>query len=192
MDGSPLDVADCPVLQVALANTSSTAWDQSQRGVSASDLAMHVVLPELDGRLFAGVVSFKEPDDLGRDLGVSLLRHVPYDHGITHVADLAVAWSHLRTTTRQQRRVGLLLSTYPGRPDQIAHAVGLDALESALQIAGCLERESYAVSGIPKTTHELVTQLTATSKVRWPVADYRRAFAELPPAFEEQRDDGMG
>jgi cobaltochelatase CobN len=192
VDGSPFDIADCPVLQVALAKASSTAWDHSQRGLSASDLAMHVVLPELDGRLFAGVVSFKEQDDLGRDLGLSLLKNAPYDHGISHVADLAVAWAHLRTTTRQQRRIGLLLSTYPGRPDQIAHAVGLDALESALQIAACLERESYAVSGAPKTAHDLVTQLTATSKVRWPVADYRRAFAELPPAFTDSVTTAWG
>src|SRR4029078_8731661 len=143
----PFDIADCPVLQVALANASSTAWDQSQRGLSASDLAMHVVLPELDGRLFAGVVSFKEQDDLGRDLGLSLLKNGPYDHGISHVADLAEAWAHLKATARSERRVGLMLSTYPERPAQIAHAVGLDALETALRIAGSLEREGYAVSG---------------------------------------------
>ena len=59
-----------------------------------------------------------------------------------------------------ERRVGLMLSTYPGRPDQIAHAVGLDALESALRIAAALKREGYAVSGVPKTTNDLVTRLT--------------------------------
>ena len=184
-NGSPLDVCDCPVLQVALANASRAAWDQSQRGLSASDLAMHVVLPELDGRLFAGVVSFKEQDDLGSDLGLSLLKNAPYEGGVSHVADLAEAWAHLKATARSERRVGLTLSTYPGRPDQIAHAVGLDALESALRIAGSLEREGYAVSGVPKTTNDLVTRLTSASQFQWPVADYDRAFAELPPAFKD-------
>ena len=101
-NGSPLDVCDCPVLQVALANASRAAWDQSQRGLSASDLAMHVVLPELDGRLFAGVVSFKEQDDLGSDLGVSLLKNAPYEDGVSHVADLAEAWARLESDSRVQ------------------------------------------------------------------------------------------
>src|SRR6185312_7107984 len=134
-EGSPLDEGDCPVLQVALANLTQTLWDQSQRGVGASDLAMHVVLPELDGRLFAGVISFKEADDLSGNLGLSVVRHMPYEHGIAHVADLAAAWARLLASPRSARRIGLMLSTYPGRPDQIAHAVGLDGLESTLRIA---------------------------------------------------------
>ena len=138
-EGSPLDDCDCPVLQVALANSSRALWETSQRGLGAADLAMHVVLPELDGRLFAGVISFKEEDDLRADLGVSLVRHAPYEHGIEHVADLAAAWAKLRAMPRGDRRVGLLLSTYPGRPDQIAHAVGLDGLESTCKIASRLQ-----------------------------------------------------
>ncbi|MGG2478459.1 cobaltochelatase subunit CobN, partial [Rhizobium sp. BR5] len=30
------------------------------RGLNPSDLAMHVVLPELDGRILAGAISFKQ------------------------------------------------------------------------------------------------------------------------------------
>ena len=155
-DGSPLDAGDCPVLQVALANASRALWEQSQRGLSASDLAMHVVLPELDGRLFAGVISFKEHDDLGRDLGLSLVRHVPYEHGIAHVADLAAAWAHADKHGTHERRVGLLLSTYPGRPDQIAHAVGLDGFESASRIAAALSTKVTAFPACRKTASDLV------------------------------------
>jgi cobaltochelatase CobN len=57
--GSPLDVVDAPVLQVALAGSTREMWTQSDRGLSPPDLAIHVVLPELDGRIFAGVASFK-------------------------------------------------------------------------------------------------------------------------------------
>ncbi len=184
-DGSALDVCDCPVLQVAIANASRFAWDNSQRGLSASDLAMHVVLPELDGRLFAGVISFKEQGDIGRDLGLSLVRHVPYEHGIAHVADLAAAWARLGVTPRDERRVGLMLSTYPGRPDQIAHAVGLDGLESAVQIAGRLEREGYSVCDVPDGSRDLVARLTERPQIRWPVEAYKQAFAELPQAFRD-------
>jgi len=184
-DGSPLDTCDCPVLQVALANASRAAWEQSQRGISASDLAMHVVLPELDGRLFAGVVSFKEPDDLGCNTGLSILRHVSYGRGIAHVADLAAAWARLGTTPRDERRVGLMLSTYPGRPDQIAHAVGLDGLESAMQIAGRLEREGYSVCDVPVGSRDLVLRLAEGAQIEWPVEAYKQVFAELPQDFRD-------
>jgi cobaltochelatase CobN len=184
-DGSALDAADCPVLQVALANSTFAVWEKSQRGLGAADLAMHVVLPELDGRLFAGVVSFKEKDEAGEHLGMSLLRHVSFDASIPHVADLAARWAKLRRAPRGDIRVGLLLSTYPGRPDQIAHAVGLDGLESACKIAMRLRDDGYAVSDPPCGSRDLVERLDRNAGATFAVADYRAAFEVLPPAFCE-------
>jgi len=182
---SPLDAADCPVFQVALTNASQALWERSQRGASASDLAMHVVLPELDGRLFAGVISFKEPDEAIDEPGVSLLRHAPYDHGIAHVADLAAAWARLRATPRDARRVGLLLSTYPGRPDQIAHAVGLDGFESTFRILARLQGHGYSVAEPPQSARDVVDSLSETRHIRWPPEDYETAFRKLPLSFQD-------
>ncbi|RUP09436.1 cobaltochelatase subunit CobN [Hyphomicrobium sp.] len=192
-DGSPLDQCDCPVLQVALANSSRAAWETSQRGLGASDLAMHVVLPELDGRLFAGVVSFKEEDDLGSDLGMSLFRHASYETGVEHVADLAAGWGRLRASPRNTRRVALLLSTYPGRPDQIAHAVGLDGLASACKLAERLRDEGYAISSAPEDGKDLVSCLDAGARsIRWSIQDYRAAFDQLSEAFRESVSAAWG
>ncbi len=58
---TPLDAPDVPVLQVISATTKRAAWESSPRGLGAADLAMHVVLPELDGRILAGAVAFKDP-----------------------------------------------------------------------------------------------------------------------------------
>jgi cobaltochelatase CobN len=167
-------------------------WDQSQRGVSASDLAMHVVLPELDGRLFAGVISFKEPDDLGAGLGLSLVRHVPYEHGIAHVADLAAAWARVRATPRDERRVGLLLSTYPGRPDQIAHAVGLDGFESVSRIVSRLKQEGFSLSNAPESARDIVDRLTAPAQTRLSLEAYRKAFELLPNEFRTRVTEAWG
>src|SRR5215467_8964761 len=60
-DPTPLDGADVPVLQAVIATTRRAAWRESSRGLGAADLAMHVVLPELDGRMLAGAIAFKEP-----------------------------------------------------------------------------------------------------------------------------------
>ncbi|MBA2126746.1 cobaltochelatase subunit CobN [Hyphomicrobium methylovorum] len=190
-DTSPLDAGDCPVLQVAMTNAPETLWNQSQRGVSASDLAMHVVLPELDGRIFAGVISFKEPQALNGDAGPALLRHVPYAHGIAHVADLAASWARLKSLPARERRVALMLSTYPGRPDQIAHAVGLDGIASAASIAARLVAEGYAVSDFPDDLHALVSSLQ-TSSESWPLDAYKRAFSELPRAFRDEVTSAWG
>lgn len=179
-EGSPLDVADCPVLQVALANCSLSAWETSQRGLSAADLAMHVVLPELDGRLFAGAISFKQGDEPDEEIGTSVLRHAPEPQGVAHVAELAKRWAKLRSSPRSELRIGLLLSTYPGRPDQIAHAVGLDGLASACAIASSLAREGFGVSDHPFETRDLLDRLEPARAITWTLSAYREAFARLP------------
>ena len=58
---TPLDAVGVPVLQVVSATTQRAAWRDSARGLGAADLAMHVVLPELDGRVLAGAIAFKDP-----------------------------------------------------------------------------------------------------------------------------------
>ena len=142
-NGSPLDAADCPIIQAAMTGTAETRWKASSRGLSSTDLAMHVVLPEIDGRLFGGAISFKAQDAAG------LAYHLPHEAGISHVAGLARGWIDLRKKPRKARKVALVLSTYPGRPDQIAHAVGLDGPQSALLLAERLRKEGYFINAVP-------------------------------------------
>ena len=47
-----------PVFQAFAATTRREAWQNGQRGLAPSDLAMHIVLPELDGRIMAGAIGF--------------------------------------------------------------------------------------------------------------------------------------
>jgi cobaltochelatase CobN len=174
---SPLDSAGCPVIQAAMAGSSEEAWRASSRGLSAADLAMHVVLPELDGRLFAGAISFKQRDAAGT------VFHQPQPQGIEYAARLAPAWARLRRKPREARKLALVLSTYPGRPDQIAHAVGLDGPESALRIARHLQGSGYAIEDLPSDASGLLSAFTPHPAASWPVwsiASYEAAFARLP------------
>ena len=156
--GSPLDGADCPVIQAAMAGSSEEAWRKSARALSSTDLAMHVVLPEIDGRIFAGAISFKDREASGA------VFHQPHVQGIEHVAGLASAWVRLRRKARRDRKLALILSTYPGRPDQIAHAVGLDGPASALMLAQHLQDEGYAIEGLPSSGGELVEPFVRSSQ----------------------------
>ncbi|WP_305016803.1 cobaltochelatase subunit CobN [Mycobacterium tuberculosis] len=91
---------------------------------------LHVVLPEVDGRLFAGLISHKSPGKRHPELQFSRFAHRADDGRIAAVVDRVKHWHRLATTPASDRQLAIVLSTYPGRAHQMAHAVGLDALAS--------------------------------------------------------------
>ncbi|WP_134724777.1 cobaltochelatase subunit CobN [Paracoccus luteus] len=177
---SPLDAPGCPVHQVALSTARRRDWAGSARGLSPADLAMHVVLPEVDGRILAGVASFKQPTRRDPALEYARFVHRADPGRVAAIADRVAAWHRLGAAPVADRRLALVLSTYPGRPDQMAHAVGLDALASADAILQTLSGAGWAcAAGAP-----LAASLRET--IRWPLTDYRGALAALPQGL---RDD---
>ena len=68
--GGVLDGADAPVLQVIFSGAGIEQWRDAQRGLSAADLAMNVVLPEVDGRIVSRAISFKRAQDKRRVSGI--------------------------------------------------------------------------------------------------------------------------
>jgi cobaltochelatase CobN len=176
---SPLDSPGCPVFQVALSTARKRDWAASERGLSSADLAMHVVLPELDGRIFAGVTSFKSPGKRDPDLQYSRFAHRADGVRIEAVADRVTGWHRLATTPAPSRKLALVLSTYPGRADQMAHAVGLDALASTEAILSDLTQEGYAITAGAPLASELSSRTLA-----WSAHDYRAALARLPEPLQ--------
>ncbi|SUJ03736.1 Aerobic cobaltochelatase subunit CobN [Sphingomonas paucimobilis] len=177
-DTTPLDGAGVPVFQVALATSDRQGWDEAARGLSPADLAMHVVLPEIDGRLFAGVVSFKQPGERDPDFDLALRLHRAEPGRIEAVADRVKGWAKLAATPAAERRLAILLSTYPGKDWQAAHAVGLDGFASAEAILEDLRDAGYDVA----TRADLPVALSE-NRITWPVAAYHEALATLPQAL---------
>jgi len=189
---SPLDAAGCPVLQVITSSSAEEAWEASSRGLSASDLAMHVALPELDGRLLGGVISFKAERMEG---AFSRLVHEPHRERIAAVAAKAAAWARLAAKPRAERRLGLVLSNYPGAEGRVAHAVGLDAPASTLAILDRLGAEGYTISDRPRDEADLLCRLESFSgppalgrehESCLPIERYTAWFATLPPAIRDK------
>jgi cobaltochelatase CobN len=189
--GSPLDVVDAPVLQVALAGASRERWAASDRGLSPPDLAIHVVLPELDGRIFAGVASFKQVEAADPELGYARLVHAGDDDRIAVIVARARALIALRRTAEADKRLAIVLSAYPGREDQMAHAVGLDAPESTIEALNVLRDRGYAIADIPADGAALIDRLKAET-IRWPLQHYRAALAGLDPALTADLDQQWG
>ncbi len=172
---SPLDAPGCPVFQLALSTARRRDWATSDRGLSPADLAMHVVLPEVDGRIFAGVASFKSPGRRDPDLQFSRFAHRADLGRIAAVADRVAAWVRLAAAPAKLREIAVILSTYPGRPDQIAHAVGLDALASVPAMLGHLAAAGYGVTQPEDFGPQLVRET-----LTWPLADYLTALQTIP------------
>ncbi len=177
--GSPLDAAGVPVFQIAHSTATRAAWDGSDRGLSPADLAMHMVLPEVDGRIFAGVVSFKEQGARDPDLEFARMAHAPEAPRLRAAVARVAGWHRLAAKAAAQRRVALVLSTYPGRPWNMAHAVGLDPLASVPAILSDLAQAGYDVDPCDDPAAAL-----QNGRLRWSVAEYQRALSQLDEGLQ--------
>jgi cobaltochelatase CobN len=187
-DGTtPFDTASCPVFQVALSTARREDWASSLRGLSPADLAMHVVLPEVDGRLLAGVVSFKSPGERDGDLQFAHLAHHPDVDRVSAVVDRVSAWHRLATTPAREKHLAIILSSYPGRPHQIAHAVGLDALASTEALL-----EDLGEAGLDVEGGNALAQALSMETLTWGMSAYRSAMAKLPQALQQDLANAWG
>ena len=183
-EASPLDAANAPVLQLVLASTAQPAWQASTRGLTPADLAMQVVLPELDGRLLTTAISFKTERD-GRTA------HDPHADGVALAADRAAGWARLAATPVAERWVTIVLSDYPGAGGQRGHAVGLDGFASLAAITGQLAAAGYAAT--PVTTAACVDALCHAAPAPFlGLDDYRRRFATLPQPLQDAARTAWG
>ena len=177
-DTTPLDGPGVPVFQIALATSDRAAWASASRGLSPADLAMHVVLPEVDGRIFAGVASFKESTARDGTLEYARREHHADPARIAAIAARIAGWTNLACKPVAEQRVAVVLSTYPGKAYQMAHAVGLDALASTQAILTDLSEAGYPIA--------VDDRALATAEIRWPLAAYLTALRRLPETLREE------
>ncbi|SLN15947.1 cobaltochelatase subunit CobN [Ruegeria meonggei] len=175
---SPLDAANVPVFQVALSTARRKAWAEAERGLSPADLAMHVVLPEVDGRISAGIASFKEPGKRDPYLEYSRFAHRAEPERIEAIIDRVSGWLNLNDKPKADQIPALILSTYPGKNWQMAHAVGLDALASAEAMLSDLQTEGYKTAPA-----EPITDTLLGARLTWPLKDYLSALADVPESL---------
>ncbi|KAA2242306.1 cobaltochelatase subunit CobN [Salinarimonas soli] len=182
--GFVLDAAACPVLQVIPVGVSREAWEASPRGLSAADLAMQVALPEFDGRIGAGPISFKAEAEPDPALAFARRVQAPDLEGVVAAADLAAAWVRLARTPRPERRMALVLSDYPARGGRAGFAVGLDTPASVSAILGTLADAGYDVTRDIDPADLMPRLMGAAPSLAVPLGAYR---AWLDTLGEPQR-----
>ncbi|PWJ84033.1 cobaltochelatase CobN subunit [Pseudaminobacter salicylatoxidans] len=153
------DRAGAPVFQVIVATTRRDAWAENQRGLAPADLAMHVVMPELDGRILAGAISFKAEMETDSALAFKGLANRPEPDRVEQVAARIAAFLRLRREPRATRKVAILIPDYPSAPGRTGYAVGLDVPSSVLAMLHDMKADGYHVEGIPESPRELLDLL---------------------------------
>jgi cobaltochelatase CobN len=193
-DAGVLSASGCPILQVAQAGISRASWEGSTRGLTPRDLAMHVVLPEVDGRIFAHAIAFKERGE--SEVGFAPTTFRPVEDRVAATADLARAWVRLRRTPSQQRRVAIVLANYPGRDGRLGNGVGLDTPQSLVEVLGAMRNAGYGIEHMPDDAASMMHLLQAgptnaledrsarPGGVSWRLAEYQAAFAGLPESVQ--------
>lgn len=192
----PLAKADCPVLQVALAGSSEEEWQASSAGLRATDLAMNVVLPELDGRIFTRAVSFKADEQFHDGTQCRIVTYRPVPDRIAYVAETASNWTALRATPNADKRIAIILANYPDKDGRVANGVGYDTPASTIAILKALEAEGYQTGPAFESSNALVEQLIAIRRkkagVSLPLLDYLTFFNALPATLRTQMIDRWG
>jgi cobaltochelatase CobN len=206
-DATALAALDVPVIQAICATASRASWLESESGLSPLDAATQVAIPEFDGRIVGGVVSFKERDSDGSPVGAAVPRYVPDAERCARVTGLAVRSARLRHTPAAERRVAMLLTSFPTKHAKVGMAVGLDTPASALALLDALRADGMHVDQPFEHGDELMHALIAggghdpefltdeqlaESPLRLPVADYVEWYGTLPETLRDGIEERWG
>ena len=187
-----------PVLQLVLSSTTQTAWQEYSQGLRSRDIAMQVVLPEMDGHVLTRAVSFRQLEAPDSRTQIGLTRYVLHPERAEFVAHLAARYCQLQTKPNTHKRIALILANYPTKDGRIGNGVGLDTPQSTVNILTAMQAVGYPVANMPndgtaliQTLLEAVTNNPATLHYLpcWQslsIVDYMGYFAQLPDVVQQQ------
>jgi cobaltochelatase CobN len=158
---TPLDGADAPILQLVFSGGTEAEWRAGARGLSTRDLAMQVVLPEVDGRILSRAVSFKAEARFDSLTECAIVAYQPVPDRVAFVAELAARWARLQQAAPRDRRVALILANYPNRDGRIGNGVGLDTPAGAVEVLKALADAGYRIDNLPVDGQALIARLLA-------------------------------
>jgi cobaltochelatase CobN len=184
-EGTALDALDAPILQVVLAGVSLEAWRASQRGLGPSDLAMHVALPEIDGRILSRAISFKAAGARDASTEFAAVAHRPLADRVEFAAELACRWANLRRKAPSDRRLACVLPDYPARGGRTGYAVGLDTPASAVAISESLRAAGYDVACGLDAPSLIAALAEGPLEAALTLAEYEAELASTPSDFRQ-------
>ncbi|MEH6345219.1 MAG: cobaltochelatase subunit CobN [Bermanella sp.] len=152
-------VQDIATLQVILCSSTEEDWQSYSQGLRSRDIAMHVVLPEMDGRIISRAVSFKSESHYSDRCQTSVVRYVLKQERAVFVAKLAKRYCTLASKENKDKRIAFILANYPTKDGRIGNGVGLDTPASTINLLNSLENAQYPVENIPEDGTALIKAL---------------------------------
>ena len=180
------------MIQAVLSGSNQEAWAEDSQGLSTRDLAMHVVTPEIDGRVLSRAISFKGVLRRSYEAQCDLVTYVPEPDRIQWLADYSERLIALGKKTNDEKRLGFVLANYPTREGRIGNGVGLDTPASVVTMLNSLQAHGYSLSSVPDSGDSLLDQLLVgvtndldqaparMAKQSWSMDTYLKFFRALP------------
>ncbi|CAH2924791.1 MAG: Aerobic cobaltochelatase CobN subunit (EC [uncultured Paraburkholderia sp.] len=179
-DREPLALAgDAPVLQVILSGGNRDDWQKDNQGLNSRDIAMHIALPEVDGRIITRAISFKGLAYRCAHTEVDVVRYQPDLERVRFLAELSRRWCRLRSLDNADKKLALILANYPMSEGRIGNGVGLDTPASVVGILSMLRDEGYRLAQVPDSGDALLKKLTEGVTNDPVVRDLRPALQSL-------------
>ena len=192
------------VLQAILASNDEDAWESSDSGLPARDIAMHLALPEVDGRVASRAIAFKSQSNWDAATQCPVTSHRPRRDRVKFTADLASNWLRLRSQLPSERRVAVLLANYPNKDGRIANGVGLDTPASAAETIKAMAAAGYDTGDAPDSSEAIMRELLAgptnrtakqgiqTGYCHLNLSDYLSQYGKLPVSVRERVESRWG
>lgn len=202
-DVGALAALDVPIIQALCLTSTREQWAGSDAGLSPLDAAMQVAIPEFDGRIVSVPFSFKQIDADGLSV------YAADADRAARVAGIAVRHARLRYVPNADKRVAVVLSSYPTKHSRVGNAVGLDTPVSAVRLLAALAEVGYDLGDAPvpddgdALIHALIAagghdvewltpEQLAAAEARIPGQTYRRWFDQVPAELRERMREHWG
>jgi cobaltochelatase CobN len=203
-----LESLNVPMVQAIACTMAQDVWRQSDAGLTPLDTAMTVAIPEFDGRIISVPFSFKEVVAEDDTVGGVVTKYVPAADRVQAVAGLATRLARLRHQPNRDKRIAIMLSSYPTKAARIGNAVGLDSLASLMHLLHALRDAGYDLGPtLPPDGDTLIHTLIAQGSYdkeflteeqlqgavgQIAAATYRDWFTRWPAAVQEAVREAWG
>ncbi|MEM7070904.1 MAG: cobaltochelatase subunit CobN, partial [Pseudomonadota bacterium] len=157
----PWSLIKGPVFQFVMSTQMQQSWKRSTQAMPPRDLAMHIALPEIDGRILIRAIAFKKPTLRDKLTQTSITKMKPQSERIDWSLRLAKNWLKLQNKKEKDRKIAIMLAHYPSKQSRIGNGVGLDTPQSVIHCIQHMRQHGYVIRDFPfKNGDQLIRALS--------------------------------
>jgi len=187
-----------PIKGIMSVYMNESKWNESN-GLSPSEVAWQVALPELDGETEFILFSGKEKDPVSGEYC-----YRPFDSQLEWITDRAISWAELHRKSNAEKKVVIIYYNHGGGKDNLG-ASYLDIVPSLTDLLDAMKGEGYDVEGgVPDEKElldlmlhqgrnvgtwapdELERMVESGTVVLLPASEYESWFNELPEDKQQE------